>query len=100
MSTVKWYTAEFSDKGAGMNRQTFYVEGRSRDEAERIAKENASNDMDPESVTLRPMDGVTYQDILKKVFMAGGFNTAYTDGGEQISRSDIEKVGDEFVLNE
>lgn len=100
MALMKWYTAEFSDKGAGMNKQTFYVEGESKEDARELAKRNASNDMDPESVIIRPMDGVSYQDILKKVFMAGGYNTAYTESGEEISRSDVEKVEGRFILKE
>lgn len=87
---MTWYTASFSDKGAGMNGQTFYVEGNSESEAEEIARANCNNDMDPDSVEMRELGDLDMDELYKKLFMAGGYNVAYTKDGEKIRRSDVD----------
>lgn len=85
-----WYTARFKDKGAGMNKQSFYVEGNSVSEAEEIARENCANDMDPETVEVNEIGDLDMEELYKKLYMSGGYNTAYTRSGSEISRSDVD----------
>lgn len=87
---MTWYTASFKDKGAGMNKQSFYVEGNSRAEAEQVARDNCANDMDPDHVELAELGDLGIEEIYKKVFMAGGYNVAYRSDGEKVRRSEID----------
>lgn len=84
-----WYIAKFKDKGAGRTGQQFFIEGRTEYSAQENAKKHADNDMDPESVSLTPVDK-TEDDVKYSVFMSGGPNTAYTSEGEQFVRSEID----------
>lgn len=85
---MTWYIAQLHDKGAGMNKQSFYVEADTKEDASVIAKENAANDMDPESVSLTETDK-TEQELKKSLFMSG-LNRAVRENGEVLLRSDID----------
>lgn len=73
-----------------MTGQTFYVEGDSESEAEEIARNKCANDMDPESVELSEIGDLTDEELYKKLFMGGGYNTAYTKDGKKIGKGDVE----------
>lgn len=85
---MTWYIAQLHDKGAGRNKQSFYVEGETKEEATTIAKENAANDMDPESVSLTKTNK-DEQDLKKSLFMSG-LNRAVRENGEVLQRSDVD----------
>lgn len=86
---MSWYRANFSDRGAGMTGQTFYIEATSEYSARENARKHAKNDMDPDSVEVKPVDK-TEDEIKYSVFMASGPNRAYKSDGTPIRRDEID----------